>query len=147
MKHKTLDEYRTAKWQARRERDRYANAIGERWEMVKDPGTRGILLRDAVSDVVRNWGPYRKVHDLLHGKVSGSAVATVGSAVASMLPGFKKRLVFKGLSVLLGKVIGDDPAKQSGVLSSISTGIGAVSTFLRNRRERQAARAAAEVEL
>ncbi|MEO8068337.1 MAG: hypothetical protein ABI599_11645 [Flavobacteriales bacterium] len=146
MRHKSLSEYRTAKWQARRERDHYAHSISERWEALKDPDTRGILLRDAAGDALRSWGPYSKVHDLLHGKVSGSTVASVGTAVASMLPSFKKRLLFGGLSMLMGKWIGDDPDKKSNTLSSVATGIGTVVQFLRHRRERRAAEAAAEVE-
>ena len=145
MEHTSLNAYRTAKWQIRRERDRYADSIAQRWEILKDPDTRGILLRDAVGDLVRNWGPYKKVHDMFHGRVSGSAVSSIGSAVSSMLPGFKKRMIFGGLSMLLGKVIGDEPGKHNGLLSSISLGLGSMAKFLRDRKEKRA-EAAAEVD-
>ncbi|MFZ1686422.1 MAG: hypothetical protein WAU70_03310 [Flavobacteriales bacterium] len=146
MEHKNLNDFRAAQWQARRERDRYAQSMADRWEHLKDPDTRGILMRDAIGDVLRSWSPIRKVQEMMHGKVSGSTVSTVGSTVASMLPGFKRRMIFTGVSMLLGKVIGDDPGKQSSTLSSLAGGMRSVAKFLRERKDKKTATAAAEVE-
>ena len=145
MGHTSLDAFRTAKWQVRRERDTYTDSIVERWEILKDPDTRGILMRDAFSDMVRNWGPYKKVHDMFRGRVSGSTVSSIGSAVSSLLPGFKKRMVFGGISTLLGKIIGDEPGKHNDLLSSISSGLRTAAKFLRERKV-EPAEAAAEVD-
>lgn len=146
MRHKSLNDFRTAQWLARNERDRYAESIADRWEHLKDRETRGILMRDALGDVVRGWTPYRKVHDLLHGKVSGSTVSSIGTTVASMLPGFKRRLIFSGISMLLGKVIGDTPGKHSGILSSVASGMSGLARFIRGNKEKETAQAAAEVD-
>ncbi|MBK6774870.1 MAG: hypothetical protein IPG74_03120 [Flavobacteriales bacterium] len=146
MAHKTLSDFRTALWLARNERDRYAESIAERWDHLKDRETRGMLLRDALGDVLRRWAPYRKVHELLHGKVSGSTVSSIGTAVASMVPGFKRRLILSGISMLLGKVIGDVPGKPSGILSSVASGIGGLARFFSGNKKTETAQAAAEVD-
>ncbi|MBK9196366.1 MAG: hypothetical protein IPO17_15580 [Flavobacteriales bacterium] len=146
MAHKTLSDFRTELWLARSERDRYAESIADRWDKLKDRETRGILMRDALGDVVRGWTPYRKVHDLLYGKVSGSTVSSIGTAVASMVPGFKRRLILSGISMLLGKVIGDVPGKPSGILSSVASGIGGLARFFSGNKKTETAQAAAEVD-
>lgn len=135
--YKTLAEFHTAKIQARHERDIHANGVAHRWSLLKEPETRGALLRDAMGDMLRNWGPYRRIHELLHGRISGSTVTAVGMAIASTRQGFLKRMIYSGVSMLLGKVIGDEPDTGESVLGKLATTIGGV---VRGMRERKAAR-------
>ncbi|MBK8500110.1 MAG: hypothetical protein IPL52_15130 [Flavobacteriales bacterium] len=130
----TLEQFRTAKLQARRSRDHHAASIAQRWGLLKDPRKRGALLRDAVGDVLRNWTPYRRVHDAFNGRISGSTVSAVGMAVASMQSGFGKRLLYSGISLLLGKVIGNKEEKGPGLLTTLATAIGNMRQRMRERR-------------
>jgi hypothetical protein len=144
-RYKTLLEFRSAKLQARQERDVHEQSIKERWMLLKEPQTRRILLRDAMGDMLRSWKPYRRMHELLDGRISGSTVSAVGIGIASMQGGFVKRMVWSGISMLLGKVIGDtdENEKGPGLLSTLATAIGS----MRNRmRERKAQREEEEVE-
>jgi len=141
----TMQGFRAVKLAARQERDHHAKNIQERWTLLKQPETRGILLRDAMGDVVRSWAPYRKMQELLNGRVSGSTVSTIGMAIASMQGGFVKRMLWSGISMLVGKVIGDkeEEGKGPGLLSTLATAIGS----MRNRmRERKAQREQEEFE-
>ena len=139
----SLDEFHKAKTLARQEREHYAANIAERWVLLREPRTRGALLRDAVGDLLRSWKPFRRVHDLLNGHISGSTVSAVGMAVASMQRGLGKRLLYSGISMLLGKLIGDRESKSDGLLSTLATAIGGV---VRGMRERKAAREEEELE-
>ncbi len=71
------------------------------------------------------------------GAISGSTVTAVGMAIASTRQGFFKRMIYSGVSMLLGKVIGDEPDNGESVLSKLATTIGGV---VRGMRERKAAR-------
>lgn len=133
----TLEHFRLAKAEAQKQRDVHAAGIGQRWALLKQPQTRGALLRDAVGDLLRSWKPYRHVHDVLNGRISGSTVTAVGMAVASMQRGLGKRLLYSGISMLLGKVIGDKEEKGPGMLSTLATAIGGM---LQRMRERKAER-------
>lgn len=115
----SLAELRTTILQARYERDRVQKELRDRLELLNNPETRGILVRDAVGDALRAWKPFKLVHEALHGRVSGEAVTTVGMAAASLQGTWKKRLLWSGASWLLGKVIGDDPLKKNSLLDSI----------------------------
>ncbi|MEO8591252.1 MAG: hypothetical protein ABI432_17875 [Flavobacteriales bacterium] len=136
-RYKSLEDFRTAKIQVRQERDHHARNISNRWALLREPQTRGALLRDAVGDVLRSWKPYRRVHDVLNGHISGSTVAAVGMAVASMQRGIGKRLLYSGISMLLGKAIGNNDDRGSGLLSTLASAVGGV---VRRMRERKAER-------
>ncbi|MBK9176348.1 MAG: hypothetical protein IPM46_08410 [Flavobacteriales bacterium] len=144
-RYKNLAHFLAAKAEARRTRDVHAGQLAERWALLKDPDTRGVLLRDAMGDMLRNWAPYRRVHELLHGRISGSTVAAVGMAVASTRQGFFKRMLYTGVSVLLGKVIGEKEEKGPGLLSTLATAIGSMRQRMRERKaEREEAQAEVE---
>jgi len=130
----SLAEFRTLRTQARNERDLLRARLADRWTIIQDPRTRGALLRDAMGDVLRSWKPYRKVQDLLHGRVSGSTVAAVGMAVASAQHGMGRRLLFSGISMLLGKAIGDREQGGPGLLSTVATAVGRGVQFMRERK-------------
>ncbi|MBL7985677.1 MAG: hypothetical protein JNM91_11790 [Flavobacteriales bacterium] len=138
--YKSLDQFRAEKEAARRDRDLYTNALATRWEVLQNPRTRGILLRDAVSDALMSWKPYQRVHDLLHGRVSGEMVSSVGMAAAGLHRSWTKRLIYTGLSLLAGKAMGRNGVPEgTSTLSALAKGIGSVVRRMRERRERRRA--------
>jgi hypothetical protein len=142
-RYETLALFHAAKAEARRERDLHAGQLAHKWTVLKDPDMRGELLRDAAGDMLRNWAPFKRVHELLHGRISGSTVAAVGMAIASTRTGFVKRMLYSGLSMLLGKVIGEKEEAGPGMLSTLAAAIG---TFRTRMRERKAEREEAQME-
>ena len=135
IKHYTnIAEFHAVRAQAREARQEKQQRLAQRWTIITDPHTRGLLLRDALGDVMRSWAPYKKVKELLHGRVSGSTVAAVGMAVASAQQGLGKRLLFSGISMLLGKVVGEPEKSGPGILSTVATAIGSGVRFMRERR-------------
>lgn len=135
----SLQEFRNATLRAREDRDALGKEISHHWSYLQDPATRGMLFRDAAGDALRSWAPYRRVHDLLNGHISGSTVSAIGMTFASMQRGFMKRMLYSGISLLLGKVIGDEPEREGepSLLATLATTIGGV---VRGMRERKAAR-------
>lgn len=149
MKNKYTDlaEFNVARDKARDARDQARQQLSARWSVITEPATRGALLKDAMGDMLRSWSPYRRVHDLLGGRVSGSAVAAVGMAVAQAQHGIARRLLFSGLSMVLGKVIGDRQQEGEGVLGRAASAVGRGVQFIQERkmarRERHKEEAAA----
>ena len=138
--YKSLESFHADKRAARVDRDRYTDSLSTRWARLQDPGTRGVLLRDAVGDVLRNWKPYRSIHDLLHGRVSGDMVSSLGLAAAWLHRSWTKRLLYSGLSLLLGKAMGRNGVPEGpGMLMSVANGIKAVVKHMRERRARKMA--------
>lgn len=144
-KYHSLQEFRAATMRARQERDAYANEIAGHWKVLQNPTTRGVLVRDALGDALRSWAPFKRVHDVLNGRISGSTVSAVGMAVASMQRGFFKRMLFSGISLLLGRMIGDraEGEDEPNFLSVLATTIG---NLLKEVRERKAEKNAEEGE-
>ena len=140
--YRTIEDFRTAKRRARRERDMHKEAIEGSLAALQSSETRGLLLRDAVGDILRSWGPYRTASELLHGRVSGSTVQAAGMALASVQGTWKKRLIFSGITTLLGKLMGDKP-RNVGSATSI---VDAIGDFAKGMRERKAARERARAE-
>ncbi len=130
----SLEEFHTARHKAREARDQARQQLSTRWAMITEPATRGALLKDALGDMLRSWSPYRRVHDLLNGRVSGSTVAAVGMAVASAQHGMARRLLFSGLSMALGKVIGDRKPEGDGLLSTVASAVGRGVRFIHERK-------------
>ena len=135
----TLEQFRAAKLSAREERDAYAQKLKESWSVLKEPATRGLLLRDAMGDALRSWKPYRRLQELLGGHLSGSTVSSIGVAFASMQGGLGKRLLYLGISMLLGKLIGDQEEKGPGLLSTLASAIGSMRTRIRERKAQREA--------
>ncbi len=129
-----LAEFHAVRTRARLERDLSKERLAQRWSLVQDPGSRGALLKDAMSDMLSSWSPYRRVKELLNGGVSGSTVAAVGMAVASAQHGMGKRILFSGLSMLLGKVLGERQPEGEGVLHKVASAIGRGVQFMRERK-------------
>lgn len=130
----SLVEFRDERTLAREERDRSRDRLAQRWALIQDPHTRGVLLKDAMGDMLRSWSPYRRVHDLFHGRLSGTSVAAVGMAVASAQQGMGRRLLFSGLSMLLGKALGDKPKEGEGLLHSVASAVGRGVRFIHERK-------------
>lgn len=129
-----LAELRAVIHQARADRDRVQGELRDRLELLNDPRTRGILLRDAVGDALRTWKPFRLVHEALNGRVSGQTVAAAGMAAASLQGTWKKRMLWSGASWLLGQVIGDDPLKRANLLDTIGHALRQAREALTPRR-------------
>jgi len=130
----SLAEFHAVRAQAREAREEKKERLAQRWATIKDPHTRGILLRDALGDALRSWTPYKRISELLQGRVSGSTVAAVGMAVASAQSGLGRRLLFSGISMLLGKAIGQPQQNGPGLLSSLATAFGSGVRYMRERR-------------
>ncbi len=130
----TLSEFHTARTLARDERDLARVRLSQRWELVQDPRSRGALLKDAMSDMLGSWEPYRRVKDLLHGRISGSTVAAMGMAVASAQHGMGKRILFSGISMLLGRVLGGSRPNDQGLLHTVASVVGRGVHYLRERK-------------
>ncbi len=135
-RYQSLQEFRGATMQAKQERDAFAKEISGHWSVLQNPATRGLLMRDALGDALRSWAPFKRVHDVFNGHISGSTVSAVGMAVASMQRGFFKRILFSGISMLLGKMIGDKPESgdEPNFLSTLATSIGNLLKQVRERR-------------
>jgi hypothetical protein len=139
----SLDAFRSELARARSMRDGHEQDLSQRWDQLKDPSVRGLLLKDAAVDVIRSTGPGRHIHDLLHGRFSASMVSTLGMAFANTQHGFVKRMAYSGISLLLGRLMRPDKAPASSTLSHVASGIG---QFVQRLRARQAARNDARTE-
>jgi hypothetical protein len=127
----------------RAERDVHGAGIVTRWEQLKDPVVRGMLVKDAVMDVIRSTKPGRRLHDLMSNGLTGTVISTLGLAFANTRSGLGKRLLFSGISLLLGKLMrpADNEEDSGGILSNVATIAG---RFFHNLRERKAAHEAME---
>lgn len=144
MRHPDLNAYRLAKEQARKERDVYAAAVEQRWIEFQDPSTRGVLLRDAVGDALRGWRPYRRLHDLVQGRISASTVTNLGMALASSKVSLPKRLVLSAATILAGKLMGQNNERPIEI-RDIAHKIGDIVRRVRERKAlREAQNAAAK---
>ncbi len=132
MKYENMNAFVAAKQLARAERDVHGNSLATRWEQLKDPEVRGMLVKNTALDVVRSTTPGRHIHDLMQGRVSGALVSGIGMAIASTQRGLGKRLLFSGVSLLLAKLMPDNGEK--GILSDLATGIGGMVRRFRERR-------------
>lgn len=140
--YKDLETFRVAKEAARLERDVYARALGTRWDHLQDARTRGLLLRDAVGDALMSWKPFERVHALLHGRVSGDMVASLGMTAAGFSRSWTKRLLYSGAAMLAGKLMGSNGVPEGeGLLTSTIRGIGSLIGGLRQRKSRRKAAA------
>lgn len=133
----SLDAFRSELALARSMRDGHEQDLSQRWDQLKDPSVRGLLLKDAAVDVIRSTRPGRHIHDLLHGRFSGSMVSTLGMAFANTQHGFVRRMAYSGISMLLGRMFRSDEAPASTTLSDVAGGIG---HFVQRMRARQAER-------
>lgn len=132
----------------RAERDVYGDALATRWERLQDPEQRGVLLRDAIGDALSSWKPYKRVTDLLHGRVSGDMISSIGLTLAGFQRSWTKRLLYSGLSMVLGKAIGSNGTDEgTSPLSALAKGIGAIVSKFRERKQRRAHEAVPEERL
>lgn len=145
-RYKTLAHFRAVKAEARHERDLHAGQLAQRWTLLKDPVSRGALLRDAMGDMLRGWAPFKRVHDVLHGRISGSTVTAVGMAIASTRQGFFKRMIFSGASVMLGKLIGDKEEQGPGLLAMLASAVGGMMRRMREQKDAREEEEAGTVE-
>ncbi|MCC6400353.1 MAG: hypothetical protein IT227_06290 [Flavobacteriales bacterium] len=101
-----LASFRRARDLARSDRDAHAASIKHRWGMLHQRSVRGALFRDAVGDLVRGWKPVRRVMDLAHGRVNGELITAVGELFASTRSSWLKRVMYGGMSRIVGHLIG-----------------------------------------
>jgi hypothetical protein len=137
MRYESLSAFHAARHLAIEERDRCALGLETRWNQLKDPAVRSILAKDAALDLVRSTVIGRKVHGLLHGRISGALLSTLGIAFASTRRGTAKRMLFSVASALLGKIMSAEQESGPGMLSKLAEGIGGI---VRRMRERKAER-------
>ncbi len=141
-RHLDLKSFRTEKARIRIERDRSLMRVGEHWDLLRTPETRGILLRDAVGDVIGSWKPVKVIREVMNGHVSGALLSTVGSLYAASRPTWAKRALFGGINWAMGKVLGEQGASVEGTVdlrSSIHATARSIGSALRRRRERHSA--------
>lgn len=137
MKYDSLSAFYAAKLAVREERDRHAENIALRWALLKDHEVRSTLLKNTAVDVVRGTAMGRSIHNLLNGRFSGPLISGLGMVFASTRAGFGKRMLFSGISLLLGKLVAGKQDDAPGILTRLAEGIGSV---VRSVRERQASR-------
>lgn len=141
--HTDLNAYRIAKRLARQERDICAAKVEQRWAEIQDPTTRGVLLRDAAGDALRGWKPYRRLHDLVQGRIPASTVGSMGMALAASRMALPKRIVLSAATVLASKLMGRNDERPLE-LRDIARSIGNVVRGMRERKAlREAQKAAA----
>lgn len=134
MKYDSLNTFHVAKQQARDELDQREQALVWRWTQLKDSTVRGALVKDAAIDIVRGSSFGRQVHEMLNGRFSGPLISTLGLAFAATRGGIGKRMLFSGISLALGKLLGGVEPGKSGVLSNIAERIGSVVRSIREDR-------------
>ncbi|MBK6775984.1 MAG: hypothetical protein IPG74_09145 [Flavobacteriales bacterium] len=86
----------------------HAQRLERHWEAMKDHEVRGLLLRDAVGDMVRSWKPASMIAGLMGG---GSLTSAVGAAVFRG-GGLTKRMLSFAVRLLVPYLL-----KQAGNLS------------------------------
>lgn len=143
MKYDSIGAFRTAKNTLRDKRDRHAENIALRWELLKDGDVRSTLLKNTAIDVVRGSTTGRHIHDLLNGRFAGPLVSGLGMAFATTRGGFGKRMLYSGISLALGKLVGQQNDDPRGILTKIAEGIGSI---VRSIRERKAERNAQDMD-
>lgn len=134
MKYDSLGAFYMAKRKVRDERDRHEQSIALRWSQLKDSEVRNTLFKNAAIDVVRGSAAGRQIHDLLNGKFSGPLISGLGMAFASTRGGFGKRMLFSGISLALGKILGDQDSDPRGLLTRLAEGIGSIVRGIRERK-------------
>jgi len=134
MKYDSLNTFYTAKRTVRDERNLHAESIVLRWSQLKDREVRSILLRNAAVDVVRGSAVGRQIHDLLNGQISGPLISGLGMAFASSRGGFGKRMLFSGINLALGKILGGEDSDPRGLLTKLAEGIGSIVRVVRERK-------------
>ena len=78
-------------------RKHHGARLERHWSALKDHDVRGLLLRDAASDVLRSWKPTRLLAGLFGG---GSLTSALGSAVFRR-GGLSKRIFFFAASLIV----------------------------------------------
>lgn len=109
-------------------RSAHGDRLERHWSALKDHKVRGVLMRDAVSDVLRSWRPAGMIAGLMG---NGTLASAVGAA-AFRRGGLGKR-IFSFATTLLVPVL----LKQAGSVSLDSI-IKQVSGVVDRFRERKA---------
>ena len=138
MKYASLDDMRYAQKALKNERDAYGENLALRWKNIREPEFRKALMKDAIDDVLESWKPYRIVHDLLQGNVNGSAITSVGMFVASLQKSWPKRILYTGISALIGKLFGDtegstEHESSDNLLHKLAKAVGSLVQRFSNR--------------
>lgn len=130
----SIQHFNTTKQALRMHREVLSDRISHRWNLLQDRETRGILLRDAASDLLHAWEPYRKLSGLLKGKLDVGTLASLGTLYASTRPTWTKRLLYTGISNLIGKLFSNgEHAKDGSILDLIAKGVGMVQGLRRKK--------------
>lgn len=109
-----LAAFRRARDMARNDRDSRSASVKQRWDTLQNAHVRGALFRDAIGDMVRSWTPVRRVLDPIGGHVNGMLVSAAGQLFASTRRSWVKRLVYGGLSRLVGTLLEERNAARHG---------------------------------
>jgi hypothetical protein len=134
MKYDSLTTFFAAKEQARAQIRRSEISLAWRWTQLKDPEVRGAMAKGAAGDLLRSSSAGRQIHELLNGRFTGPLISTIGLAYASTRGGVGKRVLYSGISLALGKLVGGLGEGRSGLLSGIAERIGSVVRSFRERR-------------
>jgi hypothetical protein len=108
----------------------HAHRLERHWEAMKDHEVRGILLRDAVGDVVRSWKPGPMIAGLMGG---GSLTSAMGAAVFRS-GGLGKRIMSFAFRLIVPYLL-----KQAGNIS-VDRIINEVRSTMERVKERMAER-------
>ena len=123
---------------ARLQRDRAHARLGRRWAMLKYADIRTALITDAMGAVIRGWSPLRTARAALHSPLARTSLTAVGLALAGAQRTLGKRLLVTGLSVLVGRALGDDARAGDGLISRFSAAVGRSIRAVQQRRAERA---------
>ena len=93
----SLDQLALEKARLNGVRKHHSAQLQRHWAALKDHEVRGLLIRDAASDVFRSWRPARLLSGLLGG---GSLTAALGSTIFRR-GGLSKRIFFFAASLIV----------------------------------------------
>lgn len=132
-----LPTFQTERARLRLERDSALTRVEQHWLLLRTPATRGVLLRDAVGDVIGNWKPIKAIREVMNGRVSGAVLSTVGSVYAASRPTWTKRMLFSGIGWAVGKIFGEKEEEEEGEEPNAGLHAAArmVGSMLKRRRE------------
>jgi hypothetical protein len=129
-----LSEFNEARVNARAQRDLAQDRLERRWSVLRDPRTRTELVKEAMGAVFQSWTPVRRVRELLQDPITGKAVTAMGMVLAGAQPTWGRRLLFSGLSVIMGKAMRGHAPSEAGPLGRFGAALGRGLRFMQARR-------------
>lgn len=122
-------------------RDAVALRVSSRVRMLRDPRTRGGLLRDAIGDALEAWGPMKQITGILRGKGGhGGWIRAAASVAQSLLGnGAAAAMLLKGLGHLFSNDAAEAKRRRRSDLFMVLSGAALMLIQRLAKRESRAA--------